>query len=202
MMATMVGYRRRAELHCPPVASLRPVGVTQTFAWFTRSPESVRVDRRIEMSGPSQAAEISRLSRRCLVIGRTRRSNTGVMCAVVTLTLLLGPVSAQAPDAAAHKAWMNDASDAQEDYRFAVSDKNQKAATEALTKLAALMGQTEDYWTARKVADGVTLAKQSRAFASQALTAAKRGDMTAAGQSFDKLGASCNTCHELHLEKR
>ena len=143
------------------------------------------------------------------MFGTTRSSNTRVIDTVVVLVLLscplaalVRPVSAQGPDAAAHKAWMNDASDAQEDYRFAVSDKNQKAATDALTKLEALMGQTEDYWTARKVADGVALAKQSRAFAAQALTAAKRGDMSTAGQSFDKMSASCNTCHELHLEKR
>ena len=136
--------------------------------------------------------------------GTTRCSNKKTFIAVVfaLISALVWPVSAQAPDAAAHKAWMNDASDAQEDYRFAVSEKDQKAAVEALVKLEALMAKTEDFWTAKKVADGVKLAKESRALAAQAQAAAKRGDAAAAGQSFDKMGASCNTCHDLHLEKR
>ena len=127
---------------------------------------------------------------------------TLIAVAFALTTALVWPIAAQAPDAAAHKAWMNDASDAQEDYRFAVSEKDQKAAVEALVKLEALMAKTEDYWTAKKVADGVKLAKESRALAAQAQAAAKRGDTAAAGQSFDKMGASCNTCHDLHLEKR
>lgn len=108
----------------------------------------------------------------------------------------------QAPDAAAHKQWMNDASDAQEDYRFAVTDKDQKAAVESLAKLEGLMARTEDYWTAKKSSDGVRLAKEARALAAQAGTAAKAGNLTAATAAFDKMGASCNACHELHLEKK
>lgn len=136
--------------------------------------------------------------------GTTRCSNKKRLIAVAfaLTTTLAWPTSAQAPDAAAHKAWMNDASDAQEDYRFAVSEKDQKAAVESLVKLEALMAKTEDYWTAKKMADGVKLAKESRALAAQAQAAAKRGDVAAAGQSFDKMGVSCNSCHELHLEKR
>ena len=99
-------------------------------------------------------------------------------------TTLVWPISAQAPDAAAHKAWMNDASDAQEDYRFAVSEKDQKAVVEALVKLEALMAKTEDYWTAKKAADGVKLAKESRSLAAQAQAAAKRGDTAASRQDF------------------
>jgi hypothetical protein len=97
---------------------------------------------------------------------------------------------------------MNDASDAQDDFRFAVAEKKQNDAVEALTKLEALMGRTEDYWTAKKAADGVKLTKETRAYATQALTAAKAGDLAAAMTQFDKMGASCNSCHELHLEKR
>ena len=136
--------------------------------------------------------------------GTTRCSNKKTLIAVAfALTAALAwPISAQAPDAVAHKAWMNDASDAQEDYRFAVSEKDSKAAVEALVKLEALMAKTEDYWTAKKSADGVKLAKESRALAAQAQAAAKRGDTAAASQNFDKMGVSCNTCHELHLEKR
>ncbi|MFN7981932.1 MAG: hypothetical protein U0Q11_08755 [Vicinamibacterales bacterium] len=131
-------------------------------------------------------------------LSRTRKPAT----AWLLLTWLAMPMEAQAPDAAAHKAWMNDASDAQEDYRFALSDKDQKAAVEALVKLDALMAKTEDYWTAKKVAEGVKLAADAHSLASAALASARKADMTGAGQNFEKLGATCNSCHELHLEKR
>jgi hypothetical protein len=121
----------------------------------------------------------------------------------VAMTLAGTPhVAAQAPDAAAHTQWMNDASDAQEDYRFAVTDKDAKAAVAALGKLESLMARTGDYWTVRKSADGVKLAKAARASAAQAAVAAKRGDLAAASTAFDAMGVSCNACHELHLEKK
>ena len=122
---------------------------------------------------------------------------------VMAMTLAGAPgVAAQAPDAAAHKQWMDDASDAQEDYRFAVTDKDQKAAVEALGKLESLMARAEDYWAARKSADGVKLTKSTRASAAQASAAAKKGDLAAASTAFDAMGVSCNACHELHLEKK
>ena len=126
------------------------------------------------------------------------------ICLLSIALLWPGGASAQAPvaDAAAHKAWMNDASDAQEDFRFVVTNKDQKAAVEALGKIDALMARTEDYWTKKKAADGVTLAKDARTFAVQAAASAKSGNWTAATGAFDKMGAACNTCHELHLEKR
>ena len=129
---------------------------------------------------------------------------TTCICLLAVAFLSSSSAAAQAPgaDAAAHKAWMNDASDAQEDFRFAVTDKDQKAAVEALGKLDALMARTEDYWTAKKAADGVKLAKDARALAVQSSTAAKGGNLTAASTAFEKMGATCNTCHELHLEKR
>jgi hypothetical protein len=111
-------------------------------------------------------------------------------------------LAAQAPDAAAHTQWMDDASDAQEDFRFAVTDKDQKAAVEALAKIERLMADTEAYWAAKKADDGVKLARETRDLAAQAGVAAKAGNMTAAGEAFEKLGATCNACHELHLEKR
>jgi hypothetical protein len=125
-------------------------------------------------------------------------------CACVLALALLsgGAASAQAPDASAHKQWMNDASDAQEDYRFAVADKDQKAAAAALGTLEALMAKTVDYWTAKKADDGVKLSKDARALAAQASAAVKAGNMSEAGEAFDKMGATCNACHDLHLEKR
>src|SRR3954470_5989310 len=93
---------------------------------------------------------------------------------VVTMTLAVTPrVAAQAPDAAAHKQWMNDASDAQEDYRFAVTEKDQKAATEALGKLEGLMAKTAEYWAGRKSSDGVRLSNEARDLAAQAGAAVK-----------------------------
>ncbi len=123
--------------------------------------------------------------------------------AVFAMTLAGTPrVAAQAPDAAAHTQWMNEASDAQEDYRFAVTDKDQRVAVEALGKLELLMARTEEYWTVRKSADGVKLAKAARMSALQASSAAKRGDLEAASQAFDAMGTACNACHDLHLERK
>lgn len=126
-----------------------------------------------------------------------------LMCVVsMTLATTTSVAAGQALTAESHKQMMNDASDAQEDYRFAISDKDQKAAVEALTKLERFMGQTVDYWTTKKAADGVKLATAAKASATQALTAAKNGNTAAAGDAFEKMGASCNACHDLHLEKR
>jgi hypothetical protein len=128
--------------------------------------------------------------------------SSSCVAAVSVVVLLTAYVAAQAPDAAAHKQWMNDASEAQEDFRFAVTDKDQKAATEALGKLEGLMAKTGEYWAGRKASDGVKLSKEAHDLAAQAGAAAKAGNIPAATQAFDKMGATCNTCHELHLEKR
>jgi hypothetical protein len=112
-------------------------------------------------------------------------------------------VAAQtAPSAEEHRAWMNDASDAEEDFRFAVTDKDAKAAAAALTKIEALMQKTEGYWTAKKANDGVALTNETRTLASQAAAAAAKGSLGDAGAGFEKMTAKCNACHELHLEKR
>lgn len=113
-----------------------------------------------------------------------------------------GRLAAQTPDAAAHKGWMNDASDEQENYRFAVADKDMKAAADALVKIESLMAKTEAYWAAKNAADGVRLSRDTRAHASQAAAAVKAGNMAAAAESFDRLSAACNACHDLQLEKR
>ncbi len=110
--------------------------------------------------------------------------------------------AAATADAATHKQWMNDASEAQENFRFGLTDRDPKAAQAALVALESLMGKTEDYWTAKKFADGVTLAKETHSLATQAVSQFKSGNLPAAQDSFDKMGASCNACHELQLEKR
>ena len=71
-----------------------------------------------------------------------------------------------------------------------------------LGKLEGLMAKSGEYWAARKAADGVELSKDAHDLAAQAGAAVKAGNMPAASQAFDKMGATCNTCHELHLEKR
>jgi hypothetical protein len=138
------------------------------------------------------------------LVGRFR-SLVSASCIVALSIVVLSTAyaaAAQAPDAAAHKQWMNDASEAQEDFRFAVTDKDQKAATAALGKLEDLMAKTGEYWAARKASDGVKLSRDAHDLAAQAGAAARAGNMPAASQAFDKMGATCNTCHELHLEKR
>ncbi|MGE3959583.1 MAG: hypothetical protein AB7H96_22905 [Vicinamibacterales bacterium] len=123
---------------------------------------------------------------------------------LVTLQGVAGVTGAQERVLSAdeHRQMMNDASDAQEDFRFAVADKDQKGAVDALVKLERFMGQTETYWAARKSADGVKLARESRASASAALSAARSGNLAGAAEPFDRMGASCNACHELHLEQK
>jgi hypothetical protein len=123
---------------------------------------------------------------------------------ILLLTLISAVrVAAQTtPSAEEHKAWMNDASDAEEDFRFAVTDKDAKAAAAALTKIEALMQKTEGYWTAKKANDGVAITKETRALASEAAAAAAKGSLGDAGAGFEKMTAKCNACHELHLEKR
>jgi len=136
------------------------------------------------------------------IVCRLRSLVSASCIAALPVVLFTAYVAAQAPDAAAHKQWMNDASDAQEDYRFAVTEKDQKAATEALGKLEGLMAKTGDYWAGKKSSDGIRLSKEARDLAVQAGAAVKAGNMQAATQAFEKMGATCNACHELHLEKR
>jgi hypothetical protein len=139
-----------------------------------------------------------------MLIGSVPRNVICATCAFgLSIALLTSSLTgAQAPDTAAHTQWMNDASDAQEDFRFAMTDKDQKAAGEALSKLEALMAKTESYWTARKASDGARLAKQAEGLASQGASAARSGNLSAAATAFARMSATCNSCHELHLEKR
>ena len=90
-------------------------------------------------------------------------------------TFLLLAILAQAEiwTADEHKAGMNDASDL-----------------------------TEDYWSAKKQADIVKLAQASRALARQLAADGKGGKFAAAATTFARMNASCNTCHDLHPEKR
>ena len=132
-----------------------------------------------------------------------RAASIGLAGLLLVALLSAVRVAAQTtPGADEHKAWMNDASDAEEDFRFAVTDKDAKAAAAALIKIEQLMQKTEAYWTAKKANDGVALTKDARALASEAAAAAAKGSLADAGAGFEKMTAKCNACHELHLEKR
>ena len=128
-----------------------------------------------------------------------------LVCAGLCVTASLpahGAPAGQPADADAHKGWMNDAADAQEDLRDALHAKKVAEATAAAMKIEALMAQTEAYWAEKKAADIVTIAQESRALATQVATAAKAARYTQADEAFQKMNARCNACHDLHPEKR
>lgn len=110
--------------------------------------------------------------------------------------------AATAPDAAVHKAWMNDATDAQDDLREAIAGKSSAKAGAAALKLQTLMARTERYWASRHADDIVKLAQESKALAGQVARAAKAHELEQANEAFGKLNTTCNTCHDLHPEKR
>lgn len=116
--------------------------------------------------------------------------------------LLSMTMVAQAPDAEAEKAWMNDATDLQEDIRDAMHVKDGAQIAAAATKIEALMAKTEAYWTAKKAADIVKLAQTARAQAKDVATLGKAEKFDQSADAFDKMNATCNTCHDLHPEKR
>ena len=118
-----------------------------------------------------------------------------IFAALVAFTL-------QAPGPDDHKQWMNDASDAQEDFRDAMGAKSGAKVAEAGAKLQDLMTKTLNYWQAKKAADGVKLTQESIAQAKLIQSSAKANQFTAAQAAFDKMTTTCNACHELHLEKR
>jgi hypothetical protein len=106
------------------------------------------------------------------------------------------------PTAAEHKAWMNDATDAQDDLREAIAGKSSAKAAAAALKLQTLMARTERYWAGRHAGDIVALARESKAFAGQVASAAKAGKFDRANEAFGRVNTTCNTCHDLHPEKR
>jgi hypothetical protein len=107
-----------------------------------------------------------------------------------------------APNAAMHKAWMNDATDAQEDVREAIAGKSSAKTAAAALKLQTLMTRTERYWASRHADDIVKLAVEAKALAGQVAQAARARKLDQANDAFGKLNTTCNTCHDLHPEKR
>jgi hypothetical protein len=124
------------------------------------------------------------------------------MRVALAILFFLMTMAPQAPDADAHKAWMNDATDLQEDIRDAMHIKDGAQIAAAATKIEALMAKTEAYWSAKKAADIVTLAQTARGQARDVATFGTAAKFDQAADAFDKMNGTCNTCHDLHPEKR
>src|SRR3954468_12615524 len=133
-----------------------------------------------------------------------RRTCCGFLLAAMVSVHALGerPAAQAAPDAATHKAWMNDASDQQDELREALAAKSAPTAATAAKKIATLMGHTESYWDRKKATAIVLLARQARSLATETAAAATRGRFAEAKAAFDKMNATCNACHDQHPEKR
>lgn len=123
--------------------------------------------------------------------------------AVVVLAVTAAvALSARAQDAAAHKAWMDDAGDLQEELAEQLTAESADKAADAALKLVKILEQTQAYWTAKHADDIVAIARESRALAAQVATDAKAGRFAAATDANRKLNARCSACHDLHPEKR
>ena len=121
----------------------------------------------------------------------------------VTMLVLSGlPIAGRAQDAAAHKAWMDDAADLQDELREQLAAKSGEKAAAAATQIEKILAQTQAYWAAKRADDIVTIARESRALATAIVTAAKAGQFDRATEAAAKMGARCNACHDLHPEKR
>ena len=125
-------------------------------------------------------------------------------CALIT-TLLLGSLSASqalAQDAAAHRAWMDDAADLQDELREHLGARAGDKAAAAAAKIEAILAQTEAYWATKHADDIVKIARESRTLAAAIASAAKAGRIDRATDAFATMNARCNACHDLHPEKR
>jgi hypothetical protein len=121
----------------------------------------------------------------------------------VTVLLLGGlPVEPRAQDAAAHKAWMDDAADLQEELRDQLAARSGDKAAAAAIQIEKILAQTQAYWAAKRADDIATIARESRALATAIVTAAKAGQFDRATDAAAQMGARCNACHDLHPEKR
>ena len=124
---------------------------------------------------------------------------------VLVTTLLIGglpTLQAHEQDAAAHKAWMDDAADLQDELREQLQGTAGARAAEAATKIEKILAQVESYWAAKHADDVVKIARESRTLATAITTAAKSGRIDEAKEAFAKMNARCNACHDLHPEKR
>jgi tRNA C32,U32 (ribose-2'-O)-methylase TrmJ len=123
----------------------------------------------------------------------------------LVLGFLIGSLSAPqaaGQDAAAHRAWMDDALDLQDELREHLGAKAGDKAAAAATKIEEILAQTQAYWAAKHADDIVKIARESRTLAAAIATAAKAGKIDQATDTFATMNARCNACHDLHPEKR
>jgi hypothetical protein len=121
----------------------------------------------------------------------------------VTVSLLgLPTLQAPAPDAAAHKAWMDDAADLQDELHEQLLARAGDKAAAAAIEIERILAQTQAYWAAKHADDIVTIAQESRTLAAAVATAAKAGRIDQAAEASAAMSARCNACHDLHPEKR
>jgi hypothetical protein len=118
---------------------------------------------------------------------------------LVTAWLLAG---LPAQDPAAHKAWMDDAADLQDELREQLLAGSRDQAAAAATKLEEILARTQAYWAAKHADDIVAIARESRTLATAVAAAAKAGHIDRATDAFVKMSARCNACHDLHPERR
>jgi ubiquinone biosynthesis protein UbiJ len=124
---------------------------------------------------------------------------------VLVLGFLLGSLSApqaDGQDAAAHRAWMDEAADLQDELREHLGGKAGDKAAAAATKIEEILAQTQAYWAAKHADDIVKIARESRTLAAAIATAARAGNIDQATDTFATMNARCNGCHDLHPEKR
>jgi hypothetical protein len=126
-----------------------------------------------------------------------------LMACATALVLSGGAVSpAGAQDAAAHKAWMDDAADLQEELGDQLRARSGDKAADAATALEKILSQTQAYWAAKHADDIVAIARESRELAVAVAKAAKAGQFDKAAADAKTMGARCNACHDLHPERR
>lgn len=137
-----------------------------------------------------------------------KRASAAFVVIGVSLTLSAGsalarnPAAQKAPTVDEHKAWMDDAGDAQEDLRDGLHAKEGAKVAAAAVKIERLMAKTEAYWAGKHASDIVKLAQASRTLATHVAAAARAGKLDQADAAFTAMNASCNTCHDRHPEKR
>jgi len=105
-------------------------------------------------------------------------------------------------NALAHKQMMGEAGNARDDLGEALAEKDMEVSAEASGRIEQFMAQTEAYWAARKMADVVKVAQAARSQAKSLTAAANAGRVVAAQVAFQNMNTACNSCHDLHPEKR
>ena len=97
---------------------------------------------------------------------------------------------------------MDDAADLQDELREQLLAKAGDRAAAAATKIEVILAQTEAYWAEKHADEIVQIARESRTLATAIATAAKAGKIDQAADAFATMNTRCNTCHDLHPEKR